>query len=105
MSQYTYATLGEACQVDASALTDNSKYLPVNNPDYNLVPTKFYQYPGDTYYPQLFVNNGRKQAPDYFREPYVVRPVSETSQGVRSVKPISQENYAPRKTCTSCNLK
>lgn len=44
-----YATLGESCQCSMAVLTDNKKFLALNNPDYKLVFTHTYRYPGPTY--------------------------------------------------------
>lgn len=41
-----YATLGQSCQCSMAVLTDNRKFFPLNEPDYNLVFTRFYRYPG-----------------------------------------------------------
>lgn len=36
----SYATLGQSCQCSLAVLTDNRKFFPLNEPDYNLIFTK-----------------------------------------------------------------
>lgn len=41
-----YARLGQSCEVSASVLLDNRKFLPPNDGVYHVYPTKMYRYPG-----------------------------------------------------------
>lgn len=40
-----YATLGQSCQVNGNELISNAKFLPLNDPVYNLIFTKMETYP------------------------------------------------------------
>lgn len=43
--RYTYANLGESCQTSLSVLSNANKFLPLNNPEYDAILTKTYEYP------------------------------------------------------------
>lgn len=43
--RYTYSGLGESCQTSFAVLTDARKFLPMNNPEYEAIFTKTYEYP------------------------------------------------------------
>lgn len=40
-----YAMAGNSCQTSMDTLLDNRKFLPLDDPVYNLVYTRMYQYP------------------------------------------------------------
>ena len=42
----SYAQLGESCQVSMDTLISAKKFLPLNDPLYNLFYTRMHHYPG-----------------------------------------------------------
>ncbi len=44
----TYAILGNTCQTSLNVLTSNTKFIPMDDPIYNMIYTKMNLYPGRT---------------------------------------------------------
>lgn len=92
MNNYThYARLGNNCQTSLDVLTSNAKFLPVNDPVYNLIWTRMQRYPLES--DDCPLKNPQKQS---IQEIDVggLNPAVGTLEN-----PNMAENYAPRKCC------
>jgi hypothetical protein len=47
MDNGNYARLGRSCDTSARVLVSNTKFFPINDAIYTVVPTKMQMYPGE----------------------------------------------------------
>lgn len=69
-----YAILGNACQSSLSTIVSNTKFLPVDDPVYNMVYTHTHLYPGHENSWNQKELKDEKEKEKEIKENYVSRP-------------------------------